>query len=171
MPGPAFLSGKSLTLRTVERTDHAFLARHWNDLTVRHGTNKYAPMTESDVAELLAADDAVHFLPCRSGDPVGLAWLFRINDVNANGELGYWIAPGEAGQGYATDAARLCLRYAFDERNLRKVIARVFEDNAASMRVLEKLGFREEGRLRDHYYVDGQRVDAVVYGLLESEFR
>ncbi|WP_226479930.1 GNAT family N-acetyltransferase [Natrinema amylolyticum] len=171
MPGSAFLSGDRLTLRPIEPDDHAFLSRHWNDPAVRHGTNKYAPITESDIADLLAADDTVHFLACRDGDPVGLTWLFQISDVHGNGELGYWIATDETGQGYATEAAGLCLRYAFDERNLRKVIARVFEDNDPSMRVLEKLGFREEGQLRDHYYVDGRSVNAVLYGMLESEFR
>ncbi|MDS0478488.1 GNAT family protein [Natrinema sp. 1APR25-10V2] len=171
MPGTPFLSGKRLDLCPVEPDDHPFLARHWNDPAVRHGTNRYDPLTESDVADVCTADDAVHFLACRDGDPVGLTWLFRIEDVNRRGDLGYWIATDEAGQGYATEAARLCLRHAFDERNLRKVVARVFEDNVASMRVLEKLGFREAGRLREHYYVDGRYVDAILYEALCSEFQ
>ncbi|PCR91095.1 GNAT family N-acetyltransferase [Natrinema ejinorense] len=170
MPGTQFLSGDRLTLRPVEPDDYGFLARHWNDPIVRHGTNRYTPVTESDIADLLATDDTVHFLSCRDGEPIGLTWLFQVSDVHGNAELGYWIATAESGQGYATEAARLCLRYAVDERNLRKVIARVFEDNDASMRVLEKLGFREEGRLRDHYYVDGRRVNAVLYGILDAEF-
>ena len=144
MPGAPFLHGERLTLRPVTSEDHAFLARHWNDPEIRHGTNRQRPVIESDV-EAFLEDDAVYFLPCRDGEPVGLTWLFRISGVHDRGEIGYWIAPDEAGQGYATDAAGLCLDYAFDERNLRKVVARVFEDNAASQRVLEKHGFREGG--------------------------
>ena len=169
MPGAPFRYGDRLTLRPIEPEDHAFLARHWNDPKIRHGTNRQLPTSEASL-EGFSDDDAVYFLPCRDGDPVGLTWLFQISDVHGRGELGYWIAPDEEGQGYATEAARLCLGYAFDERNLRKVAARVFDYNTASQTILEKLGFREEGRLRDHYYIDGEYVDALFYGLFASDY-
>ena len=170
MDSPTFLRGERLALRPVEPDDRAFLARHWNEPTVRRWTNRYEPVTEADVSELLADEDAVHFVASRSGESVGFVWLFEISDVHDRAELGYWIAPDEAGRGYATEAARCCLRYAFADRNLRRVTARVFEGNDASMRVLEKLGFREEGRLREQYYVDGEYVDCVRYGVFQAEF-
>jgi RimJ/RimL family protein N-acetyltransferase len=58
--------------------------------------------------------------------------------------------------------------YAVDDRGLHRVTARGFETNDASRRVLEKVGFEREGTLRDHYYVDGEYVDAHVYGLLDG---
>lgn len=170
MPNATFLREERLALRPVEPDDRAFLVRHWNEPTVRRWTNRYEPVTESDVADFLADEHAVHFVVSRDEESVGFVWLFEISDVHARAELGYWIAPAESGRGYATEAARCCLRYAFDDRNLRKVTARVFEGNDASMRVLEKLGFREEGRLREQYYVDGAYVDCVRYGLLEDEY-
>lgn len=111
----------------------------------------------------------MHFLPCRDGDPIGFLWLFRIDDIARRGEIGYWIRPEDQGQGYATEAAKLGLRYAFDERGLHKVMARVFEGNAPSRRVLEKVGFEKGAHLRDHYYVDGEYVDTSLFGLLTDD--
>lgn len=170
MPGARFVVGEELNLRTVEPEDYDFLRRHWNDPAVRRGFGRYRPRNRSDVAAFVEeSDDSVHLLACRDGDPVGFLWLFRIDDVAGRAELGYWIAPDEQGRGYASEAAELGVGYAFDDRGLHKVAARVFEWNEASRRVLEKLGFREEGYLRDHYYVDGERVDARLYALFDDE--
>ncbi|MDZ5810788.1 GNAT family protein [Halorubrum sp. AD140] len=103
------------------------------------------------------------------GDPIGFIWLFHIDDIAARGELGYWICPEEQGQGYATESKKLALKYAFDERGLQKVVARAFEGNAAPRRVLDKLGFKEEGYLRDHYFVNGEYIDTYLFGLLADD--
>jgi RimJ/RimL family protein N-acetyltransferase len=170
MPGPVFLDGDRLALRTVESDDYEFIHRHWNEPSIRHGTSKYRPANETQIADFLEeSEDAVHFLPCDDGKPVGFLWLFRIDDVASRAEIGYWIVPGERGNGYATEAARLGIRYAFDERGLRKLMARVFEGNDSSTRILERVGFQQEGCLRDHYYVDGDYVDTYLYSLLVSE--
>lgn len=169
MPGPPFLHGDRLTLCPVEPTDHEFLQRHWNDPALRHWFARTEPMDGDALTGFLDDEAAVHFLPCRDGEPVGFLWLFRLDDVAGRGELGYWVAPDEQGNGYATEAAGLGLRYAFDERGLHRVVARVLDGNSASRRVLEKLGFEREGCLRDHYYVDGDHVDAELFGLLADE--
>lgn len=171
MPGPCFLRGDRLSLRTVESEDREFVQRHWNDPAVRHWFAKDTPMDSAGVTDFLAADDeTVQFLPCRDGTPVGFVWLFDVDDTAGRGEIGYWIAPEEQGDGYATEAADLGLRYAFDERGFNKVVARVFEGNTASRHVLEKLGFEEEGYLRQHYYVDGEFVDTRLFGLLAENW-
>lgn len=170
MPGPAFLHGDTLTLRTVETEDYEFVHRHWNDPAVRRGFARHTPRNREQIADFFEeSDDAVHLLACRDGDPVGFVWLFGIDDVASRAELGYWVVPGEQGEGYATEITELAVEYAFDERGLYKVLARVIECNDASARVLQKVGFRQEGHLRDHYYVDGDQVDADLYALLATE--
>jgi len=59
----------------------------------------------------------------------------------------------------------------FAETTLRKLIAMVHDQNQASCRVLEKLGFQEEGLLREHYVISGEARDEVLYGLLRREWR
>jgi ribosomal-protein-alanine N-acetyltransferase len=63
-------------------------------------------------------------------------------------ELGYVFARDCWGKGYATEAARACLRYAFEELRLSKVVARVTPEHTPSRRVLEKIGFEFEGLRR-----------------------
>jgi len=170
MPGPVFLRGDRLSLRTVEPDDHEFLRRQFNAPDVRHGIAGTEPMAADDLDNWLDSDDVISFLPCTSDGPVGFVWLFDVDDVADRAELGYWIRPDERGVGYGTRAAELAVRYAIRERGLRKVSARVFETNDASRALLERIGFEREGRLRAHYFVDGERVDAFLYGLLASEW-
>ncbi len=86
-------------------------------------------------------------------------------------ELGYWLGPQFWGRGYATEAARLLLGYGFAVMRLQRVIAHQFVFNAASGRVLEKLGMKREGLLRRHFYKPGRGFeDAFIYGLLLEEW-
>jgi RimJ/RimL family protein N-acetyltransferase len=163
VPGPVFSDGDRVALRTVEDADLPFLRRHWNAPDYRRWFARSDPTTAAGVREALDAEDAVHFLACRGEEPVGFAWLFDVDDVAGRAELGYWVRADAQGEGYATETAELALEYAFDERRLHKVSARVLEGNEPSRRVLEALGFAEEGVLREHYHVDGEYVDATLY--------
>jgi len=118
-------------------------------------------------------DDTLGLLVCRDETPVGFAYLIRErpNDpVYRSGELAYWITPDEWGNGYATAASRLLLEHAFDALGLHRIEASAFSSNDASRRVLEKLGFTEEGVARRKALVDGEWTDVVRYGLLEAEW-
>lgn len=84
-------------------------------------------------------------------------------------EIGYWLARAWWGQGVMTDAVRAYVRYAFDELQLLRLTAHVFEFNVGSARVLEKNGFKLEGRLRKHICKDGELLDGRFYGLLKEE--
>nr|WP_048058324.1 GNAT family protein [Pyrococcus yayanosii] len=100
----------------------------------------------------------------RSDGLVGILGLHGIDFKNGYAELGYFLAKEFWGKGYATEAVSLALTYAFEWINLRKVIARVYAPNKASIRVLEKNGFILVGRLREHVYVPGHGfVDVLFY--------
>ena len=86
-------------------------------------------------------------------------------------EIGYWLAKPYWGQGIMTDVVGAYIQYAFNELQLLKLVAHVFEFNAASARVLEKNGFKLEGKLRKHHRKDGELVDALIYGLLKEDLR
>ena len=84
--------------------------------------------------------------------------------------LGYCLSDAAWGHGYATEAARSVLHWAFDTLDLNRVQAETDTRNAASARVLEKLGFVREGTLREDCVVDGEVSDSWVYGLLRREW-
>jgi RimJ/RimL family protein N-acetyltransferase len=83
--------------------------------------------------------------------------------------LGYWLAKPYWGRGLMTRAARRYVRYAFTHLELVRLTAEVFHWNEASVRVLEKVGFRREGRLRKHREKDGDLADVFYYGLLRAD--
>ena len=86
-------------------------------------------------------------------------------------ELGYELAPGHWGNGYATEAARALVSFGFAELGLHRISSHCIAENVASMRVLERLGMRLEGRLRDKEYFKGRWWDVLLFALLESEWR
>jgi ribosomal-protein-alanine N-acetyltransferase len=82
-----------------------------------------------------------------------------------NAYLGYGIDVNHSGRGYATQAVRLTVRVAFDDLGLHRVQAAVVPENTASARVLEKVGFREEGLARRYLFLDGQWKDHRMFAL------
>jgi len=173
MPGPVFRRGELVALRTVESEDVEFLQRLVNDPQVRRGTAQIEPINrieEEEYVEALAEEDGVSTLVCVDGDPVGTIGFEERESCWGTAEVGYMIAPEEWDNGYATDALRELCAYGFEERRFAKVVARAYEPNGASRRVLEKAGFTEEGCLRREAFIGGERVDVYRYGLLASEW-
>lgn len=82
-----------------------------------------------------------------NAEPVGICGLLK-RDTLPDVDVGYAFLPAHRGAGYAAEAALACCEYGFAERGLRRVLAIVSPGNAASIRVLEKIGFRHEGRRR-----------------------
>jgi len=83
--------------------------------------------------------------------------------------IGYWLAKPYWGRGLMTTAARRYVQYALERLKVVRLTAEVFPWNEASARVLEKIGFRQEGRLRNHREKDGALVDVLYYGLLRED--
>lgn len=174
MPGPTFCEGDVVELRTIEEEDTEFLQQTINDPRVRTSLAAVEPKNrkqERDWVESLGDTEGVHLLVCVDGEPVGNISLKPPNEVWGVVEIGYMITPEQWGNGYATDAVATLCGYAFDERRLNKVYATCYATNPASGRVLEKVGFTEEGLLRAEGFVDGEHVDMHRYGLLADEWQ
>jgi RimJ/RimL family protein N-acetyltransferase len=96
----------------------------------------------------------------------------RKRDVRTHqAELGYELDPREWSNGYATEAASAMLKFAFEQLHLHRVMAYCIANNQNSARVLEKLGMRQEGRLRESEFFKKRYWDTLVYGILEEEWR
>jgi len=95
----------------------------------------------------------------------GILWAHRV------GGLGIAIGrPEHRGHGYGAQACSLALDFAFDELNLHRITATVFSYNTASRRLVERLGFQQEGVYREFLERDGQRHDMLLFGLLRREW-
>jgi [ribosomal protein S5]-alanine N-acetyltransferase len=104
------------------------------------------------------------------GEFLGWCGLSRWNPDFRSASLSYCLDDAAWGQGYATEAVRALLRWAIETLDLNRVQAEVDTRNAASARVLEKLGFVREGTLREDCVVNGDVSDSWVYGLLRREW-
>jgi ribosomal-protein-alanine N-acetyltransferase len=147
-------------------------------LSVRHNPLKamsveeIAQMLSSEGAELaqLRAYESYRWFISVDGQVVGAVSLKNISHSMGYGEIGYGLAESHHGKGIATAAVRLLVEKIFRETNLRRLLAYVHEENVASCRVLEKLGFQEEGLLRQHYVINGAAANEILYGLLKREW-
>ena len=113
-----------------------------------------------DVAVIVRATGAL-------AGSVSLTW---IDNEHRQGEIGFILHPAHQGNGYATEAARELLRVGFEELGLHRIAGRLDGRNAASARVLERLGMRREAHLLENEYVKGEWTDEVVYALLAREW-
>jgi len=109
----------------------------------------------------------------RVSDGAFIGWcsLTRWNPDYRSASLGYCLHDAAWGYGYATEAASALLEWAFDTLDLNRVQAETDTRNAASARVLEKLGFVREGTLREDCVVNGEVSDSWVCGLIRRDWR
>jgi RimJ/RimL family protein N-acetyltransferase len=106
-----------------------------------------------------------------TGELVGDLSLLWASEVHKQGELGFIVHPRHQGRGYATEAARPLLRFAFETLGLHRVVGTLEARNSASARVLEKLGMRREGHLVENEWVKGEWQSELVYAILDREWR
>lgn len=173
MPGAVYREGETIELRTIEREDADFLQTLINDSRVRHGLGAVDPVSgveETEWIESQGETDGITLLICAEGEPVGTIGLRPLHETWGTAELHYMIAPAAWGNGYATEACEQVCAHAFEHRRLAKVVGRAYVTNEPSCRVLEKVGFREEGLLCDEAFVDGERVDVKRYGLTADQW-
>jgi [ribosomal protein S5]-alanine N-acetyltransferase len=87
------------------------------------------------------------------------------------GDIGYEFSPDYWGKGYATEAASEIVRFGFEELGLHRIWSWCIAENVGSWRVMEKLGMRREGFLRENEYFKGRWWNTLMYGILEDEWR
>jgi RimJ/RimL family protein N-acetyltransferase len=120
------------------------------------------------------------------GDPSRPGWFqyaialdgLLIGDIGLNtfdnlmqADIGYTLAPAYQGRGYATEAVGRLLEHLFVERDLHRVSAEVDARNVASARLLERLGFQQEGFRPQNTWFKDEWTDDLLFGLLRSNWR
>lgn len=101
--------------------------------------------------------------------PVGNVSLKNVNHMMKFAEIGYGVGEQYQGKGYGTEMVRQLVAMAFQETDLRKLIAYVHDKNTPSCKLLERLGFQKEGLLREHYIINGKPENEVLYAILRGE--
>jgi RimJ/RimL family protein N-acetyltransferase len=99
---------------------------------------------------------------------VTLRWRSR---EHRQGEIGFVFHPDHHGKGFAAEATRVILRLGFDNLGLHRIVGRCDARNAASARLMERLGMRREAHLVQNEFVKGEWCDELVYAILAPEWR
>jgi RimJ/RimL family protein N-acetyltransferase len=150
---PLYLRYYEWTERTPEGARefvHMFLAQQRKD-----------PRVKYQLAVVLKA----------TGQLIGSCGI-RMQSADAHGaDIGYELDPRHWGQGYATEAARAIVQFGFTRFQLHRIWSWCIADNVGSARVLEKLGMRQEGRLRENEYFKGRWWDTLLYAILDYEWQ
>ncbi|MCF3130410.1 GNAT family N-acetyltransferase [Streptomyces olivochromogenes] len=171
-------TGKRVRLRAVEPEDWTALMRLADDAGRRGGRLDLPRSAESYRAwakeQAVAKWDDDRFRlaveTTATGELVGTVGSHRTGRRSGWFELDVTIGADHRRKGYATEAVVLLLRFMFAERRYHKCLAAIFAHNEPSLTLFRRLGFTEEGRLREHVFFAGRHHDLVLMGMLATEF-
>jgi len=173
----AFLDGERLYLREVRPSDVNENYYRWmNDPEItRYLESRFFPNSMESLREYVMtklADKDTIFLAIILKDGhrhIGNIKLGPINWIHCVGEIGVLIGERNYwGKGYAPDAIRLVVDYAFRVLNLHKLTAGCYEENKGSIKAFQKVGFVIEGVRKQHYYCNGEFTDSILMGILRT---
>ncbi|GHI10461.1 acetyltransferase [Streptomyces cellostaticus] len=174
----SFWTGKRVRLRGIEPDDWTAFMRLAEDEERLGDLLKPPRSAESfrawaqEQASAKSDDDCFRLAieAVDTGELVGAAGSHHADPRAGWFEYGVTIGADHRRKGYAAEAVVLLLRFMFAERRYHKCEARIFAHNEASVALHRRLGFVEEGRLRDRVFVAGRHRDLVVMGILADEF-
>ncbi|CRK82086.1 GNAT family N-acetyltransferase [Neobacillus massiliamazoniensis] len=139
----------------------------WLDFTIKpEDTVEFIKMCLKGFSENKSLNTVILF----KGEIVGVAGFNNINWSNKTAYIGYWLGEGFQGNGIMTKVAKALTEYAFIELGLNKVEIRAAVENKKSRSIPERLGFKNEGCIRQAEWLYDHYVDHVVYGILANEW-
>jgi ribosomal-protein-alanine N-acetyltransferase len=178
---PSFppLETERLRLRDFRANDAAFVLRLWSEPVVTEYMIVDPPITTLAQAALNVRAfrrrrRSFHrwvLVLKETGEAIGTCGFTEWRVRYRRAEIGFDLLPSQWGKGLMGEALAAVLRFGFEELGLHRIWAMTHPENARSIRVLERAGFKREGHLRD-YYIDKERfVDRLIYALLEGDWR
>ncbi len=180
------LVGARVTLRPLELSDFAAWSKVRNENQA--WLTKWEPLQNHSADP--AADKSAFALRCSSRDRdiqfgVGYGFGLFVNgvlagEINLNsvqrgpfqsGQVGYWIAEGFAGNGYVPEGLVLLMQYAFEDLELHRLEIAIVPRNDASLRVVEKLGLRNEGLAKKFLEINGVWEDHIRFAWTSEDWQ
>ncbi len=171
--------GEQVCLRKMTLGDAEHYHRWQNDMEIAPLVNPFIDLqsmeeVQRNLQSMLEADNRRNYIIEHLEDrkPVGYLGLFNINHYHKNIEC--YIALCEAeyrGKGIGYEAMGLMMGYVFSEMNMHRLSLRVFADNERAIHIYKKLGFVQEGRLRETRFHNGKWQDSYIMSVLQADYQ
>lgn len=174
------LQGERLVLRRISLVDADELYLSWlNDDEVTRGLETTVKpysmeMLQRYVKDVIANENIYMFMVVdkETGKSIGTTKIHNISKKNGTCNIGLMIGDKNFwGKGYGGDIYRTIVDFAFSGLGIRKIWEMVHSDNVASLAMFRKMGFVEEGRLKEQVWSDGKYVDNVLLGLFAINWK
>jgi RimJ/RimL family protein N-acetyltransferase len=173
---PEALAGDGVRLRSLREDDApTYAAAFRDDPELASAIGAARDPTEARVRELLAgADDREGFELAITTDGSdafhGLVAVHHIEPEHGRAELGFWLVPRARGTGLGVRAVAVVVSWLFEQAGLRRIEMTTLPENAGALALAQRLGFEQEGVLRQRDIERGRPVDIVWLGLLRDEW-
>lgn len=171
------IRGKSITLHKPTLEDMPLLHKWRNNPDHRKYYREYRESTLDDQISwynnILLKDPTWHHFvvkPLEKDKVIGVVFLNHIHPVYKTGEFGITLGdPEYRGKGYGKDMLITLIKYGFEELNLNRIWCEVYSNNN-SIHLYRKIGFKDEGILRQHVFKENTYLDSHILGMLKSEY-
>lgn len=170
------LEGRNVNLKIMEKEDLPLFGEWVNEPEVFGEYNPIHQMSKAELEKML--DNPTDFQPfiIEKKDNSKIGFIAHFNVIHTGTgtkqlEVGYSLIPKERGKGYGTEALQIMLDYLFLSKNVTRIQVQTDVRNAASQRVIEKVGFKKEGILRKNFFMRGELRDCYIYSILREEWK
>ena len=174
------IEGSIVNLRAPEMSDLERNHRWVNDREVTRFLVLRYPMSlaaeeewmRGRAGKMMSYDDPFFAIETKEGRHIGNTNLFNVQVENASAELGIMIGEKDCwSKGYGADALRTLLTFGFDEMNLHRISLNVYAFNERGIACYHKVGFVDEGRMRERIYTEGAYHDLLWMSVLRREWQ
>jgi len=165
------LKGKNVNLRVREKEDLPMFMEWMNDPEVMGEYQPFIQYSREEMEKMLDGgplERKTFMIEKKDGSKIGYTGYTRFGP---NFEIGYTIIPNERGKGYGTEAIKIIVDYLFLSKETCRIQAHTDVRNVASLKTLEKAGFKKEGILRKYGFMKGEWADAYSYSIIREEWK
>ncbi len=169
-----------MTLRPLMKKDEKRIAELAHDKSIYRFTRVPYPYNIEHAKKFIAdsqkkmkkKEEYVFAIALNENDElIGIASLMRFNKMDNRAEVGYWLGKPYRSKGYVPEACKLIINFGFNKLKLNKIIIECAKENKASKKVIDKLGAKLEGVLRESSFVGGKYRDSLYHGILRKEWK
>ena len=174
------LETNRLILRKLADEDTRFIFHHFSDPQVTQFLMDEPPVEKIEEAKAIVdfyrnpeSRRCNRWVIFRKADlrPVGTCGFHKWDQAHLRAEIGYDLAPDCWGQGFMTETLHTIIRHGFERMKLHRIDALVYVENFRSIAVLQKMGFKQEGILRDYFHLGDAFYDHLFFGLLHQDWQ